>query len=62
MCIRDRGLDPAAVAAPKAPDLDDVENLVVEDAPMDPGEIQFGYCTEFVVKNKDCLLYTSRCV
>ena len=47
------GLDPAAVAAPKAPDLDDVENLVVEDEPMDPGEIQFGYCTEFVVKNKD---------
>ena len=46
-------LDPVEAVAPKVQNWDDVENLVVEDEPLAPGEIQFGYCTEFVVKNKD---------
>ncbi len=47
------GLGPVEATAPKIGHSEDVENLVVEDEPLAPGEIQFGYCTEFVVKNKD---------
>ncbi|MCL2166882.1 MAG: DAK2 domain-containing protein [Clostridiales bacterium] len=41
------------IAEPKFADEDDVENLMVVDEPMRLGDITFGYCTEFVIKNKD---------
>ncbi|MCL1805282.1 MAG: DAK2 domain-containing protein [Clostridiales bacterium] len=45
--------DDSLIAAPVLSDTDDVENMMVEDQLMNPGEITFGYCTEFVIKNKD---------
>jgi len=45
--------DDNLIAAPKFVGEDDVENLMVEDEPMLPGDITFTYCTEFVIKNKD---------
>jgi DAK2 domain fusion protein YloV len=31
----------------------DIENMTVEDQLLDPWDITFGYCTEFVIKDKD---------
>jgi DAK2 domain fusion protein YloV len=45
--------DDSLIAEPKFHDEDDVENMVVDDQLMNPGELTFAYCTEFVVKNKD---------
>ena len=45
--------DDSLIAEPKLVDEDDVENMMVEDQPMNPGDIIFGYCTEFVVKDKE---------
>jgi DAK2 domain fusion protein YloV len=45
--------DDSLIAEPKFHDENDVENITVEDQLMNPGEITFGYCTEFVIKNKE---------
>ncbi len=53
-CLRGEVLE--GESAPAIPTLvadDDVENLMVEDQIMNPGEITFGYCTEFVIKDKE---------
>lgn len=45
--------DDELIAAPALSVEGDVENMTVEDQPMRPGDITFGYCTEFVLKNKE---------
>ena len=41
------------IASPIIAAEDEIENLVVEDQMVSPGELTFGYCTEFVIKNKE---------
>ncbi len=54
-CLRGEVLEGESTAANPtlAASDDDVENLMVEDQLMNPGEITFGYCTEFVIKDKE---------
>ena len=54
-CLRGETLEGEGIAtAPTlAANLDDLENLVVEDEFLEADAIIFGYCTEFVLKDKE---------
>lgn len=52
--------DDSLIATPIFNDENDVENMMVEDQLMNPGDITFGYCTEFVIKNKENVIDMDR--